>query len=118
MICRDHASEWETQQAGVKAAPAAKLLRKGLQVRIPCFFKDRLRNSVFLLHAAMSSGKPNSSAILAPRSKATWHNAAEYVNGRGAVRTSHMPWSGVAHSFAAAVMRFLRWAHSLRSIDP
>src|SRR5262249_61907486 len=49
IICRDHVSEGESQQGGVKPAPAAKLLRKGLQVRIPCFFKDRLRNSVCLL---------------------------------------------------------------------
>src|SRR5262245_43547502 len=48
MICRDHASKWETQQAGVKAAPAAELLRKGLHFRIPCFFKDRLGDFVCL----------------------------------------------------------------------
>src|SRR5689334_4298843 len=48
MICRDHPSEWEAQKAGVKATPAAELLRKGLQFRIPCFFKDRLRDFVCL----------------------------------------------------------------------
>src|SRR5262245_23943481 len=48
MICRYHASKWETQKAGVKAAPAAELLGKGVEFRIPCFFKDRPRDFVCL----------------------------------------------------------------------
>src|SRR5262249_16987214 len=48
MICRDHATEWETQEAGVKTAPAAQILRKGLEFRIPCFLKDDPRDFVCL----------------------------------------------------------------------
>src|SRR4030095_5766872 len=48
MICRNHPTEWETQKAGVKAAPAAQTLGEGLEFRIPCFLKDRLRDFVGL----------------------------------------------------------------------
>src|SRR5262245_10419048 len=118
MICRDDTPEREAQKAGVKPPPPRCSVRDwnlGFQASSRIVF---VILSAFFLHAAVSSVKPKDSAILAPRSKATWHNAAEYVNGRGDVRTSQIPWSGLRQTFPAAVMSFLNRAHSLGSIDP